>query len=166
MALPEVPKTAMAILKNVPDVLEAASETPENVPETPEATPDASHQPPKKKEGCLQAFLGFIALLVFLVPLYIIINGSCHASKKVDGDAPIASYFAEQFVRQRLKSPSTAVFQKFPENHGGVTKSGDKYVVDSYVDSQNGFGANTRTYFTVKLHKLGSKWVLDDIQMY
>jgi len=60
------------------------------------------------------------------------------------GDAYIC---AEQAVKQRLQSPSTAEFEWFGF-HDSVEHLGfDKYSIDSYVDSENGFGAKIRTYF-------------------
>ena len=50
-------------------------------------------------------------------------------------------------VKEKLKSPSTANFPSY--STWNVSKSGNTYSVSSYVDAENGFGAEIRTYFSV-----------------
>ncbi|MBI2120390.1 MAG: zinc ribbon domain-containing protein [Parcubacteria group bacterium] len=64
---------------------------------------------------------------------------------------------AKNFVKQGLKSPSTAVF---PVLCDCVTKNGSVYTVSSFVDSQNSFGAMLRSNWTVIMSLEGDKWVL------
>lgn len=63
-------------------------------------------------------------------------------------------------VELALKSPSTADFPTCRENR--IMRMGDRYVVTSYVDSQNSFGAQVRTPFQVYLHKTGDNSVASD----
>lgn len=61
--------------------------------------------------------------------------------------------YAQDYVKQGLKSPSTA---EFPGTFWGtddysVTRYKDTVTVQSYVDSQNGFGAVVRSKFIVQL---------------
>lgn len=56
---------------------------------------------------------------------------------------------AENVVENRLKAPSSAEFCSYPE--AIITKSGDIYTIKGYVDTDNDFGANIRTNFTVTL---------------
>jgi len=76
-----------------------------------------------------------------------------------------ARVYAKEFILDRLRAPSTA---KFPwGSEFTVTNSGKIWVVKSYVDAQNGFGAMIRTHFTVKMEHLGgSGWRLLDLQTY
>ena len=63
---------------------------------------------------------------------------------------------AEHFVSQILKAPATA---KYPaENDWTVRDQGDGiYLAESYVDSENSFGALIRSTFAVKIqHNLSS----------
>lgn len=56
-------------------------------------------------------------------------------------------------VRDRLKSPATAEFPTFDYKTWDL---GDNtYVIKSYVDSQNGFGAKLRTDWHCKVQSLG-----------
>lgn len=75
-------------------------------------------------------------------------------------DAPLN---ARGFVKQRLKSPSTAKFP--PTNTATVSKTPNgTYIVSSYVDSQNGFGATIRTNWVAEIEYLpGGKVKLIDI---
>lgn len=58
--------------------------------------------------------------------------------------------YATDYVKANLKAPSTAKFCKSID--AVITSMGnDKYEVSGYVDSENGFGANIRTDFTVSL---------------
>ena len=62
-----------------------------------------------------------------------------------------AVYASHKFVESRLKSPKSADFQ--PMFQAKVKRENDIYTITSYVDSQNGFGANIRSNFIVKLKR-------------
>lgn len=57
---------------------------------------------------------------------------------------------AMHIVEQDLKAPATAKFCKYPDAIVACTGSND-YAIKGYVDSENSFGANIRTHFTVTL---------------
>lgn len=62
-------------------------------------------------------------------------------------------YYAEEYVKQCLISPSTA---KFPglvleRNEWKVSRKKDVVTISSYVDSQNGFGAMLRSNFIIQI---------------
>ena len=68
------------------------------------------------------------------------------------------AYKSEDLVKAQLKSPSTA---KFPgkimdKSEWKITKSGNTYFVNSWVDSQNSFGAIIRSEFIVQYDWDGS----------
>lgn len=66
---------------------------------------------------------------------------------------------AQQFVLQGLKSPSTA---KFPPLTFNVDDLGnEKYKIESYVDSQNSFGAMIRSNWSVTMKLVGERWILE-----
>lgn len=69
---------------------------------------------------------------------------------------------AEQFIDKQLKAPATAKYQWFTEDN--VTKIGDQYTVEIYVDSENSFGAKLRTHWKLKMEKDGDTYRLLDIQ--
>lgn len=85
---------------------------------------------------------------------------------------------AQEFVKERLRAPSTAKFPEgsyeYVEELGQIhvlrqhEKSGHscfRYRVKSYVDAQNAFGAQIRTHFVCEITYLGDKkWQLDSIE--
>ena len=85
---------------------------------------------------------------------------------KETGDILTAYTVARSEVKKRLKAPSTA---KFPfESYKNVTKRYENqiYVVESYVDAQNAFGAMIRSNYKVKLERTGQDtWKLLEIDI-
>ncbi len=74
----------------------------------------------------------------------------------------------EKFVKDRLKSPSTAEFPGvFDGQQDHVTTLPDnKYQISSYVDSQNAFGATIRTEFNGVIQQTGElEWHLDWLKL-
>ena len=77
-------------------------------------------------------------------------NGSGSSSSNTNKF--LAYNYAEDFVKQRLKSPSTAEFPGTFEKDKHITEIGNKeYQINSWVDSQNGFGATIRSKFSCKI---------------
>lgn len=112
----------------------------------------------KKKSGCLAQ----IILFVFVMGLVGWLSYSTDQQKKnetpeIRREAKCgkegkfsAGYMAEKFVRDRLKAPSTAKFPWYEES--SVTISGEcEFVIRSYVDAQNSYGAMLRSDYVVKL---------------
>ena len=62
-----------------------------------------------------------------------------------------AGWACKEMITKQLKSPSTAEFSKGITREDVKHLGGDLYLVDSYVDSQNGYSAMLRTKFTCKL---------------
>ncbi len=62
-------------------------------------------------------------------------------------------YYAKEYVKQSLKAPSTAEFPGTVLEIGEwkVSRNKDVVTVQSYVDSQNGFGAMIRSNFVVQI---------------
>lgn len=57
---------------------------------------------------------------------------------------------AKSIVGKNLASPGSAKFASLSDSDVIVRKTGScEYKIKSYVDSQNGFGALLRTYFTI-----------------
>ncbi len=67
-----------------------------------------------------------------------------------------AYVMAQGFVKAMLKSPKTADFPFLDYSHRNL---GDgKWIIQSYVDSQNGFGAMIRTQYQVEMQFNGGDW--------
>lgn len=104
-----------------------------------------------------------IAPLIFLTWGYFIFSGesSPPASKPYAPDEIELHIQAQQFVKQGLKSPSTAEFPTLP--YDATTDGNGLYRVISYVDSQNSFGAMIRSDWSVTMRLAGEKWLLEQL---
>lgn len=105
----------------------------------------------KTLAACMTA--GFVAVLFWCCSGNWLPGGSQPATPTSwqNEDSSIgARLIMQQFVSARLKSPSSA---EFPDVFDGADKhvtnlGNQRYRIQSYVDSQNGFGAMIRTHFT------------------
>lgn len=111
-------------------------------------------------KGCLVVVLGFIGLCA-LGTIAQQMKSPEERAKDAAAQEELhtevgAHSAAEAFVTESLKSPASA---KFPSIvHWSITRSKkDKaeWLVSSYVDSQNSFGADLRTTFVVILRHKG-----------
>jgi hypothetical protein len=78
-------------------------------------------------------------------------------TKKDNFHLLLAYKYMEIFVKQNLISPGTA---KFPGVFDGKKDhikylGGERYRIVSWVDSQNVFGANIRTFFAGEIEQIG-----------
>jgi hypothetical protein len=77
-----------------------------------------------------------------------------------------AAVYCKDLVKNSLKSPKSA---DFPWGDRAIF-SGGQYVMNSYVDAQNSFGAEIRTHFRCVLQHSGndeySGWTVKDLQVY
>lgn len=109
-------------------------------------------------KGCLYAIIAFAALAV-LGALVGSSKSSGSGSSGGGGGGGSSSFAAEyecnDFVRDRLKSPSTAHFPSDTSSHVG-----DTWTVSGSVDSENGFGAALRSTFTCTMTNSGDNWHL------
>ena len=101
---------------------------------------------PKKKAG------GCAIIIIAILILFIVFHniGSNDESDDSRGTSKMLAYnYAENFVKKKLKSPSTADFPGVQQKDQHTTMIGkDKYKIESWVDSENSFGANIRTKFS------------------
>ena len=71
---------------------------------------------------------------------------------------------AKHEVESNLKSPSSAKFPSMRSDEVRITEVGGKYIVKSYVDAENSFGASIRSNFTVTINKNSSgKYFVESI---
>lgn len=112
-----------------------------------------------------------IYVFVSVVMSFVIIG--CGKSGPVEPSDTYAFIQCQNFVKQRLKSPSTAEFSSWGDSNvsqlkytrkGGKTEV--KYRVSGFVDAQNSFGANIRNYYSCNVTgETGGRWLLDDISI-
>lgn len=115
-----------------------------------------------KAKDTKQKGIGCLVLIVLLVIIGVWI-GSCDGGDqepRPEHDAIAAYSMSQVFAEDHLKAPSTAKFPVFTEDQ--VVHAGDgEYIVSSYVDAQNSFGAMVRTHYLCGLKYAGdNKWQL------
>jgi len=118
---------------------------------------------PKKVNGCLSILI--IAAAVLTIFFIIGFFGDDSSSDSTNSTNNFLAYnYAEDFVKQKLKSPSTAIFPGVSEKNEHIIDLGSgKYKINSWVDSQNGFGAMLRTNFSCTIIFEGEKVRCEDL---
>lgn len=111
------------------------------IPVTLTAPPMTASQE-KTAQGCGKAMgfgcVGIVALFVVMVVIAMI------RPKSAEDYKGTAYNLARSAIRAQLKSPSTAVFPSSYDQGVVILRQNDSFVVSSYVDSQNSFGATLR----------------------
>lgn len=124
--------------------------------------PKVTAPPPKARSNAV-TWLAVLGVVVVLGVVGNIIGGG--SSTTTANPTRDAALICHKFVRERLKSPSTA---KFPTSDESTVQpiSGGDYEVTSYVDSQNAFGATLRSNYTCVVKPVeGDKWRLVDLNI-
>jgi hypothetical protein len=89
--------------------------------------------------GCLSVFIGIPVLVGLLTWAF--------ADDEPDTGSPAeARYYCQEFVRDRLRAPSTAEFSDVSSTGGENT-----FTVRGQVDAENAFGAPLRNRFTCEV---------------
>ena len=108
----------------------------------------------------MQKWYRHLLSLLLVALLCVLGAGSSDAKESKTGDVHGAWAYMQSFVEKRLKSPQSADFPFGGYRH--VTELGaGRYKVDSYVDSQNSFGANIRTHFEAVIKRIDGGWELE-----
>lgn len=109
----------------------------------------------------------FLFILVPLLALFAITSILSPATSGKDSgpDDVDACVMSRVFVKRNIKSPSTAKFPICDEPDARVKQANGTWIVSSYVDAQNGFGATIRANTVVRMtHNSSSDtWTLVDI---
>lgn len=112
-----------------------------------------------------------LVLVVLVIVVAYAINMMFFPDAKFSNVASVddfdACWMAQKFVKDQLKAPSTAKFAPCREPDSVMTGNGRVWKVDSWVDAQNGFGAQLRTDFTAKVvyDPDTEKWRLTSLDM-
>ena len=81
--------------------------------------------------------------------------------QKQQGNVHGAWAYMQIFVEKRLKSPKSADFPFGGGTYHTKDLGNGRYEVNSYVDSQNAFGANIRTHFDGTIKRKDGGWILE-----
>lgn len=103
----------------------------------------------RKNAGCIAGFVAFC--LVFLAIGLVLQRNMPHVDATATATRSDACFMSQKLVRQNLKAPSTAEFPMWTEENCKVTQKAGTWIVTSYVDSQNGFGAMIRSDYVAQM---------------
>ena len=87
---------------------------------------------------------------------------------KTRDNSSMAYIMVEDFVKRRLKAPSTADFPSAWSGRGKMVDDvgNQTYAIDSYVDAQNSFGAQIRMRFAARIKQVSEReWQLIALDM-
>ena len=124
----------------------------------------------ESQQGCLGC-LGLIIVLVVIVKLLPDTDSAAHKTgASSPGDlSTMAVVQSRNYVRDSLSTPSTADFPWL--DHSVLATGNETYIVKSYVDAQNEFGATVRYHFVCKVRYTGGdhadqrNWALVDLAL-
>ena len=104
----------------------------------------------KKLEKLIVPGFMVVGILALIIGLSVGGGGSKKKKGCQDHEDYEAYSYAEKFVEERLKSPSSAIFPEMREyrNHIKTIERNKKFRITSWVESQNSFGAMIRTPFS------------------
>lgn len=109
-------------------------------------------------------FWFYVAAFVVFAAIYGLVSPPVTLPKTVDRSD--ACFMAQKFVKEQLKAPATAQFPIWTEENCQVTQRNRIWVVRSYVDAENGFGALLRNDYTAELiyYPATDSWTLTNLQ--
>ncbi len=117
---------------------------------------------PKSNIGKVIATILFVVIVGTFSYMFFFSGGSTSQTQTTYAPDEIELHIqAQEFVKQGLKAPSTAKFPTLP--YDTTTDGNGLYRVVSYVDSQNSFGATTRSDWSVTMRLTGDRWVLEQM---
>lgn len=118
--------------------------------------------------GCLKNILVAIIIIIVGVTLVNLFTDDKGSTSNVSEHSELLAYsYAMDCVKSRLKSPSTAEFPSSIEKKQSTKSSSyGVYVIKSWVDSQNSFGAMIRSNFECTVKFDGDKVRCESVIIY
>jgi hypothetical protein len=98
-------------------------------------------------------------IIVLMLALCLMFVTSC---AKTNEDYAVDN--TKEAIAKMLKAPSTAEFPNDSEFDVTEIDTG-LYRVTGYVDSENGFGAMVRTYYTIELQMADDMYMVTDLEI-
>ena len=103
--------------------------------------------------------------LAWIVGLWFALFIACQVSDAVNDKPKDAFFFAESYIRPKLKFPTTADFSPYTPN-AVASKSSHKYLCQGWVDTKIGVGAKSREQWVcVVVHEPGKDWYCQGYQI-
>jgi hypothetical protein len=112
------------------------------------------------------SLIGAFVVFAVMVTVGLGMSGSKSSSggSSYDDGKTWAITMAQAFVKERLKSPSSASFPWSYDEYR-VSHIGSEWCVSGYVDAVNGFNANLRTRWSLRMRDEGEDWRLLSIDI-
>lgn len=112
---------------------------------------------PKRAPVTTVTLIALTVMLLCGVGVVALFTRSSPDAGKIEpvSQSDMAITMCEKFVKERLKSPTTA---KFSGEAAAAGSRADEYAVVGQVDAQNGFGAMIRSQFRCELTISGDTW--------
>lgn len=110
----------------------------------------------KKLPGLAKILVGWAAFCVIMLVVVLVIRVNWVAAGRPDLYRPTAAEaydMCTDAMLERLKAPATAQFADL--GAATITKQDNYFFVDSWVDSENAFGALLRTHYTCTVQHVG-----------
>jgi hypothetical protein len=155
--------------------VKAALEKP--LSETPYALTGKYKKVSSKTNATRNFWIWVIVIIIIVIWLYnngnennIDFNTPVNSSISNDSDkitineAIAVVMVVKPYVTNHLKAPVTAQFPDDHDMYSQVSKTSYGYRISSYVDSQNGFGALIRTYYTCEVGPVGDQLRVTDLK--
>lgn len=97
-------------------------------------------------------------IIIMIIGFFILDNGK--------SDSILAYNVATEYVKVNLRSPSTAEFPGTFEKKDHIISLGENiYIINSWVDSQNGFGAIVRSQWSCKVIVNGDQIEVENLRV-
>ncbi|GAW57330.1 hypothetical protein [Nocardioides sp. PD653] len=102
---------------------------------------------------------GWVRAVIALVVLVVVVGAVRLVGLVLEDREGDAQEACEGYVRDSLKSPSSAEFSE-----AEATERGEYgFTVSGSVDSENGFGAMIRNRYECRVNSIGDDWLLIDL---
>lgn len=121
-------------------------------------TSPAEPSPTKKPNSGLWGRAVIVGLLLMCGACSVFGGSDKSTDEPTDGAAFVA---CKDFVKDRLKAPSTADFGSIIDTD--IAHTGPVWTVSGPVDAENSFGAKLRLDYTCMIRANGDTWTLESI---
>lgn len=112
----------------------------------------------KKRKNIISNLIILVSLGFFAYFIYVAVSGGGIGSESK------VWVLAKHEVENRLKAPDSAKFP--PKSKATISETNGRYVINSYVDAENSFGASVRSKFTAIIRKdSNGKYLVESIDI-
>jgi hypothetical protein len=132
--------------------IRAKLEIPKQPRETPRVNKDQLEREEERRVA-RQVTLTVVSLVATLIAIIALSSNLQNLPKNTVQEAKTDQRFSfaiacERLAKKQLKSPSTAEFTNASQQQKEISSTTTGLTWDGWVDSENSFGANLRSYFT------------------